>query len=346
MLSAIEILVLHYSEGLNVQKGLQQSFWRDQYAVSPTKILSDLRKKGYIMVSEDLEKVLVTYTGKELKTAAEKYGVPKSGTKAEVSSRIVSQVPKEEIIKDFPTQIYELTELGRETLKENDYVVYVHKNSNYDSINLYDAEKVKKQNGDFNGVQIISNLYDKAVKKSIKENNYHGAAFNDLSHGNFLSREGMNEFALKYILRAIYVRMSGLNRVIHLESLGYPTYFTVDQYTEFARVDSYMLTDLKKILMALNYSSEEAADYFEDNVINKTRLPAQILTDEEMKLILFLELSENYGEVEQFYRKIAKRPPIINRNKSNSKKRHSSSKQISSKAKPEKKGFLQRLLGK
>lgn len=346
MLKAIDILVLSYADGLNVDKGLQQTFWRDQYAVSPNKILVELRKKGYIMVSEDLQKVLVTYTGKELQAAAVKYGVAKSGTKAEVSKRIIENVDNSQVIKDFPSQIYELTELGSEVLRENEYVVFVHKNSNQGSINLYDAEKVKERHHDYNGVQVISHLYNKAVKNEINQKNYNSATFEDLSHGNFLSREGMNEFALKYVLRAIYVRMSGLDRVIYQDSLEYGSYFDSESFVRYARVDSYMLSDLKKIMLAMDLEPKETVEFFENSIIKGTRLPAQILSDDEMKLVLLLELTENYREVEDIYRKVAKRPPIINSKKSTSAHKRNSTKQIASKKKPVKKSFLQKLLGK
>ena len=346
MLSAVEILVLYYSDGLNMKKGLQQNFWRDQYAISPTKIIKELRLKGYLLISEDLEKILITYSGKELQDAAVRYGIAKSGTKANVSKRIVTEVSKEIILKDFPTQIYELTELGKSTLSENEFVIYVHKNSNYGSINLYDAERVQRENPEFNAVQVISCLYDKAVKKAIREKNYNSATFEDLSHGNFLSREGMNEYALKYILRAIYVRMSGIDRVVYSDRLGFSSYLDTSNFVDFARVDSYMLNDLKKIIMAMSFIPEDTVAYFEKKVIEVTNLPVQILTDEEMKLVLLLELTENYEEVEAFYIGIATRKPIIGGNQNTNKQKKKLTNQEQKYDKPIKKNFLQRLLGR
>lgn len=124
-----EILLLEYcSYGTypRPQNGYP-GFWWFEYGIRDVGLaLKDLENRGYIKyasVKDSINQLKIP----QLKELLAKYGMPKTGKKADLCERVALYVSENDLCMAGVEPKYELTEIGQQELDENAYVAYMHK---------------------------------------------------------------------------------------------------------------------------------------------------------------------------------------------------------------------------
>lgn len=124
-----EILLLEYCSYGTYPKpanGYPGFWWFDYGIRNVAKYLSSLEQRGFIQWSPKVN-LLKTLSLSDLKEILKESGLAVSGKKEDLVSRIRDNIPENKWENRFPYNKYELTELGFAELKDNEYVVYMHK---------------------------------------------------------------------------------------------------------------------------------------------------------------------------------------------------------------------------
>ena len=124
-----EILLLEYCSYGKYPKpsGGYPGLWWFEYGLRDVgHALESLEKRGYLRWAP-LDQCLSSLKVDELKQILDKAGLPTTGKKVDLVKRISVEIPREKIGLPDSAYKYELTDLGKEELRQNGYVPYMHK---------------------------------------------------------------------------------------------------------------------------------------------------------------------------------------------------------------------------
>lgn len=124
-----EILLLEYCSYGKYPKpsGGYPGLWWFEYGIRDVgHALESLEKRGFLCWAP-LEYCLSSMKVDELKQILAKEGLPTTGKKADLVKRISEEMPRDRIDLPESAYKYELTDLGKEELRQNGYVPYMHK---------------------------------------------------------------------------------------------------------------------------------------------------------------------------------------------------------------------------
>ena len=113
-----EILLLSYAPKYYVEGNSYPGFWWYQYGIKDVdKSLKSLLERGFLKVGS-LKSAIEKETSVVLKDLLKANNLKVSGKKAELVQRLLAEVPEERLKAVFTKYIYELTDTGKEELKE------------------------------------------------------------------------------------------------------------------------------------------------------------------------------------------------------------------------------------
>ena len=124
-----EILLLEYCSYGKYPKPSSgyPGLWWFEYGIRDVgHALESLEKRGFLYWAP-LEHCLSSLKVDELKQILAKEGLTTTGKKADLVKRISEEMPRERIDLPDSAYKYELTDLGKEELRQNGYVPYMHK---------------------------------------------------------------------------------------------------------------------------------------------------------------------------------------------------------------------------
>lgn len=122
-----EIMMLDYASSYKTSGNSFQNFWKWNYSVlDPQGVLDSLFERGFICRG-DAPSALQRLVVADLKSMLTKKGAKTTGKKDELISRILETYSVEELEETIPNRNYALTELGKQELKANEYVPYLHR---------------------------------------------------------------------------------------------------------------------------------------------------------------------------------------------------------------------------
>ena len=123
-----EIMLLDYCNKGNYPKPKSgyPGFWWFKYGIRDIgHALESLEKRGFLQWAPKTGSLKYMRVN-ELKQILSDAGLPTSGKKADLIERIILEISEDDItIPDYDAK-YELTELGKAELKDNEYVPYMH----------------------------------------------------------------------------------------------------------------------------------------------------------------------------------------------------------------------------
>ena len=123
-----EILMLDYAKKYKTSCNDFPGFWLYEYGVkNPQSVLESLCDRNFI-VQGGLKDALNQLKLPELKSELSSYGLSSTGKKADLIERLLANVNEKQLDAKFTERYYALTDLGEQELKENEYVIYMHKN--------------------------------------------------------------------------------------------------------------------------------------------------------------------------------------------------------------------------
>ena len=126
-LQPVEILMLSYANKFHTGKNAFQQFWTNRYNIEPDKVLKHLYDNGYISLAP-IETDIAKKTVAELKEILLDNGLNISGKKNVLISRIVENVPSQQLQRYFPYRYYCLTRAGEYVVENNPNILFAHKN--------------------------------------------------------------------------------------------------------------------------------------------------------------------------------------------------------------------------
>ena len=122
-----EILMLSYADTYKTVKNIFQNFWLYEYGVkNPQAILDSLLEREFIAIG-DLYSVIAKLKVVELKEELAELDLKTTGKKAELVERLFENGDKQVLEGKYPERYYQLTEKGKTELKDNDYILYLHR---------------------------------------------------------------------------------------------------------------------------------------------------------------------------------------------------------------------------
>ena len=125
-----EIMLLEYcNKGTYPKpKNGYPGFWWFKYGIRDIgHALESLEKRGFIRWGNKFE-LLTGLKIKDLKSIASSFNIKVNQSKENLINEIKNNIIEKDLPDEFFSNKYVLTELGQKELKENEYVVYMHKN--------------------------------------------------------------------------------------------------------------------------------------------------------------------------------------------------------------------------
>ena len=123
-----EVLLLHYctfGTYPHPRNGFPGFWWYEYGIRDVVGALGSLEVRGFLRRSNAYESI-ERYTVAELKNILKEFGLPVSGKKAELISRVKERINFEDLNKTVDEWFYVPTPLGQEELEENQNVPYMH----------------------------------------------------------------------------------------------------------------------------------------------------------------------------------------------------------------------------
>jgi hypothetical protein len=121
-----EILVLNYAPKFFTKNNDFQKFWWYRYGIKDVDgILSSLHERGFLQIG-DLKSSLENENSTALKNCLKKHSLKISGNKSDLVQRLLDEVPLDKLGIEFPKRLYQLTVLGKEEIKKEEYVLFIH----------------------------------------------------------------------------------------------------------------------------------------------------------------------------------------------------------------------------
>ena len=168
-----EIMLLEYCNSGTYPKPQNgyPGFWWFKYGIRDIgHALESLEKRGFIRWGTKLE-LLNSLKVNELKSIASTLNLKSSQSKEKLIEDIKNNVTEEKLPSTYFSKKYVLTELGKKELKENEYVVYMHKNKYTTrddvpenlSFTVWDVNKILTNNDKSNWRTIVADLEQKRI---------------------------------------------------------------------------------------------------------------------------------------------------------------------------------------
>ncbi len=204
-----EILMLTYAPSFKTSNNSFQGFWIYEYSVTnPQTILDSLYSRGFICLADvrsSLKKLVVA----DLKELLSKVGQKTSGKKDDLIERVLEVYRTEDLESLFPDRYYALTELGEAELKQNEYVIYLHR---HHYMSVWDMN-IKLNINNPNCLGYRDMLWGEFNKRSLdfaKEHRFGAYRNTRLDMHDFLLDEKKYKTALFHLCEVVSYDLSGL----------------------------------------------------------------------------------------------------------------------------------------
>ncbi|WP_419743600.1 SAP domain-containing protein [Macrococcoides bohemicum] len=230
-LNAMEVLVLHFTDGKVIDNCLYESFWYDRFSTNPAPIKQKLIKQGILIISKDTKKSLNKLKLDDLKNILRNNSLKVGGKKAELIDRILES----EIIleNEVLPQVYEVVPAYRKILEDTTFLKSIIGNQSLDFIKAYEFY-LKHPN--LNSDTYLENIYMENIKKEIKKEHYGNAPvlYSYLSHHYFNKKDeksGIFNLNSHIMLRLL----NDVNRIIEYKRAGYDEF--IDRHNFYIHND-------------------------------------------------------------------------------------------------------------
>lgn len=252
-LKPAEILMLYYAHNFHNGTNNFQSFWYYEYEIkNPQEILNLLLEKNFIYVTSAKEN-LKNLTIIQLKEILKELNLKLSGKKTELISRIIENAKNEYLENKITVRNFELTDLGKQELKENEYIPYFHKVKFKYAIDmlwmnqkLHEYPNMKYRDimwGEFNKRRTVA-------MDRIKIGDYSGYIREGSRMCDFLLEENKYEQALFLLSEATYYD-------VNIYSESYFANRAVNEYTFSVEMSIFNIERFEIIKEKMNFSDDD-----------------------------------------------------------------------------------------
>ncbi len=165
-----EILLLEYCKfGTypNPKNGYP-GFWWFEYGIrNVDAVLKSLESRGFIAMASakaDLPRLTIP----KLKEILSAESLDTKGRKSDLVNRILESVSEEKLQSYIPVRRYDVTELGQQEIRENEYVKYIHSRK-HSEVSVWDVNILLHKNPNADWRESMWSEYEKLLQKYAAE---------------------------------------------------------------------------------------------------------------------------------------------------------------------------------
>ncbi|MFL2071585.1 SAP domain-containing protein [Marinilactibacillus psychrotolerans] len=300
-----EILLLSYAPKYYLEGNSYPGFWWYKYGVKDVdKCLISLKNRGFLQIGS-LRLAIEKETAAVLKDILKDNGLKVSGKKAELVQRLINEVSEEKLNAIFTNRTYDLTNAGKEVLKKEEYIPYIHRQG-IEDLDIWSLSKKVQDKPGYPYRDVIWGYLNERSMVHIKNRDFGLYRNCRFSMSEFIKEEGKIDNAFALLSEVIRYDLSGLSN-------GFSMQF-MDIYA-----DGYFPYKNSIVTMAPGITSR-VVDYQEkkglsDNDLkkklydemSKIKLPFSVFTDDECVEIVLMEIHKDEENLEKFYNKAKRR---------------------------------------
>lgn len=287
-----EILAIEYAPKIWIGENKYQGFWWYQYGVKDVKSLLDsLLARGFVKEGSVFDS-LQAYDFNELRRKTKELGIKAGGTRADIINRLSDSVSVEKLGILFPRRSYAVTEKGKEAIKDDGYVMFIHQHPNYGHT-IYSMNRLL--NGNTRDYQNrLFEQFQKQMLEHLQQSNY-GLYRNDLMNiAGLIIEFGQFKSALTLYEEVAYWDLSGLgNGKLNLE-MSAQFWFPYDK--TMLKIAPFIIQRIKECKEKLEMTDDDFYA-FSQNVMNNLSAPFHVFMKEEVIRIIVCEMNNDLREV-------------------------------------------------
>lgn len=300
-----ETLLLSYAPKYYVKGNSYPGFWWYKYGIKDVdKSLKSLLDRGFLQIGS-LRSAIEKETVTVLKGLLKANNLKVSGKKAELVQRLLDEVPEEKLKAVFTRYTYELTDEGKDVLKKEEYIPYIHR-TGIEDLDIWSLSKKVQDKSGYPYRDVIWGYLNERSMVHAKNRDFGLYRNCRFAMSEFVKEEGKLDNAFSLLSEVIRYDLSGLSNSFSMQFM--------DIYS-----DSYFPYESSIVTMAPGITSR-VSDYQEKKglsdedlkrklreEISKFKLPFGLFTEDECVEIVLMEIQKDEDGLEELYNKAERR---------------------------------------
>jgi hypothetical protein len=294
-----EILVLNYASKYYTTNNDYQGFWWYRYGVKDIDaILSSLRKRNFLEIG-DIKSTLEHKTVENLKNILKKHNLKISGKKVDLIQRLLDKIPSNTLDIECPQRIYQLTDLGKEEINKEDYVLYVH-NHPREGLDIWSLNKLVYTEPRRPYRDKIWTHLNQCGDEYFSNGNFGLYRNCRYSMFQFLIEEDRIKEAVEMLAEVVFYDLCGAvnNYSPDTFDIVIEGFFPYEDST--ATIAPGIIQDIIECKENLEYSDDELKKIMLER-INKLSTPIKLFTPDECVDIVIMEINKDIESLKKIY---------------------------------------------
>ena len=295
-----EILVLSYAPNYYVDGNNEfQGFWWYKYGIKDVnKILESLLNRDFLREGS-LVSSMWKATVVELKDILRENDKKVSGKKEVLIQRLLDEVEEEKLNKVFKRRTYEVTDLGKEVLKNEEHISYIHKHT-IEDLDIFSLSKMLENKPIYLYRDIIWGYLNEKGMEYIKDNNFGLYRNCRLTMSEFVKEEGKIDYSFTLLVEVIRYDLSGLHNGFDMSFLR----IYKDRYIPYKKslisVPPGIVNQVVEYKETKGFTDDELRQKIVENA-EELSLPFSVFTADECADIVIMEMNDEKEGLSKIY---------------------------------------------
>lgn len=294
-----EILLLSYAPKFSVNQKEFQKFWYYQYGIKDcNEILKSLVNSEFLEIKLDLKANLEKQTVVYLKELLQKNRLAVAGKKEDLIKRAL-EINENYLPNELKKESYFLTDKGVDSLKDSEYVRYIH-DHNIEDLNIWSLNNLINTEKKLGYRDVIWGYLNKQSIRHSSQRNFGLYRNCKLTMYNFVYEEEKYSIAYNILMEVIYLDINSyLGNGFDKDSLHFnlQNYFDTQNVQRIPKTIIGYMEDLQE---KIGISDEQLRMDFITNW-SKYHFPIHLFDEKQCADIYFWEKTDNKNELKKFY---------------------------------------------